>query len=137
MKYIQSDIRELSFLLMTKPKLGIAWPQPQFPHSCVREHIYIFPQDRPTYFPAAEYIGRLIVGWEDINRSQTHECGNWDCGHAIPFRERLVSNFAVLCLCSLYRASENICWHFYRYIRCILYKYTVHISEDLFCVLSS
>ena len=23
--------------------------------------------------------------WEYINRSQTHECGNWDRGHAIPF----------------------------------------------------
>ncbi len=23
--------------------------------------------------------------WEYINRSQTHECGNWDLGRAIPF----------------------------------------------------
>jgi hypothetical protein len=27
-------------------------------------------------------IGRLIVG---IYHSQTHECGNWECGRAIPF----------------------------------------------------
>jgi hypothetical protein len=23
--------------------------------------------------------------WEYINRSQTHECGNWDCDRTIPF----------------------------------------------------
>jgi hypothetical protein len=28
-----------------------------------------------------------------VNRSQTHECGNWDCGGAIPFLEIFVSNF--------------------------------------------
>ncbi len=25
--------------------------------------------------------------WEYINCSQTHDCGNWDCGRAIPFLE--------------------------------------------------
>jgi hypothetical protein len=30
---------------------------------------------------------------EYINCSQTHECGNWDCGHAIPFLKIFVSNF--------------------------------------------
>ena len=34
-------------------------------------------QDRSTYFPA----DRL---WEYISRSQTHECGNWNWGRAIP-----------------------------------------------------
>jgi hypothetical protein len=24
------------------------------------------------------------ISWEYINRSQTHECGNWDCGRPIP-----------------------------------------------------
>jgi hypothetical protein len=28
-----------------------------------------------------------------INRSQTHECGNWDQGRAIPFLSIFVSNF--------------------------------------------
>ena len=32
--------------------LGIAWPQSQFPHSCVCER-FIYSQDRSTYFPAA------------------------------------------------------------------------------------
>jgi hypothetical protein len=27
----------------------------------------------------------MDLSWEYINRSQTHECGNWDCGHAVPF----------------------------------------------------
>ncbi len=35
------------------PFLGIARPLSQIPHSCVCEH-FIYSQDRPTYFPAAE-----------------------------------------------------------------------------------
>jgi hypothetical protein len=27
----------------------------------------------------------VYQSWEYINRSRTHECGNWDCGCAIPF----------------------------------------------------
>ena len=30
---------------------------------------------------------------EYINRSKTQECGNWDCGHAVPFLGIYVSNF--------------------------------------------
>ncbi len=37
-------------------------------------------------------IARSILGIY-INRSKTHECGNWDCGHAIPFLGIFVSNF--------------------------------------------
>jgi hypothetical protein len=33
----------------TIPFLGIAWPQPQFPHSCVFEK-FIYSQDQSTYF---------------------------------------------------------------------------------------
>ncbi len=29
----------------------------------------------------------------NINRSGTHGCGNWNCGHAIPFLGICVSNF--------------------------------------------
>ncbi len=28
-----------------------------------------------------------------VNRSQTHKCGNWDFGHAIPFLGIFVINF--------------------------------------------
>ncbi len=42
--------------------------------------IYIFP--RSIYlFCCRKYVDR---SWEYINRSQTHECGNWDWGRAIP-----------------------------------------------------
>jgi hypothetical protein len=54
------------------PFLGIARPQPQFPHSCV--FIYIFPGS-VYIFPPAE---QADPSWEYIIRSQTHECGNWD-----------------------------------------------------------
>jgi NADPH:quinone reductase-like Zn-dependent oxidoreductase len=30
---------------------------------------------------------------ENIYRAQTHECGNWACGRAIPFLGIFVSNF--------------------------------------------
>ncbi len=38
--------------------------------------------------------------WEYKNRSQTHECGNWDCGHAIPFSGNTCFEFSILVLCS-------------------------------------
>ncbi len=41
-------------------------------------------------FPPAEQGDR---SWEYINRSQTHECGNWAWGRAIPFLEIFVSKF--------------------------------------------
>ncbi len=42
--------------------------------------------------------------------SQTHECGNWDCGRAIPFLGIVVSNFrywffAVYCHNTLYEGN--------------------------------
>jgi hypothetical protein len=67
--------------LLFIPFLGIAWPQSQFPHSCVGER-FIYSQDRSTYFLQQN---RQINPWEYINCSQTHECGNWDCDRAIPF----------------------------------------------------
>ncbi len=37
-----------------------------------------------TYFSAAEYADRSR---EYINRTQKHECRNWDCNRAVPFWE--------------------------------------------------
>jgi hypothetical protein len=72
--------------------LGIARPQSQFPHSCVCEQFLNIARIGPLHiFPAAEY--KADRWWEYINRSQTHECGNWDCGRAIPFLGIFVSNF--------------------------------------------
>jgi hypothetical protein len=58
-------------------------------------HIYVpvtdlYFQDRSKYFPAT---GQADRSWEYVNRSQTHECGNWDRGRAIPFLRIFVSNF--------------------------------------------
>ncbi len=58
-----------------------------------------------TVFPAAE-IGWPILGIYKSNRSQTHECGNWDWDQAIPFLEIFVSNFRIVsvqCVPSLVR----------------------------------
>ncbi len=57
--------------------------RPQFlcPNSCVFQG-FIYSQDRSAYCAAGKYVDRF---WEYINRSQTHECGNWDWGRLIPF----------------------------------------------------
>jgi hypothetical protein len=68
--------------------LGIARPQSQFSHSCVCER-FIYSQDRSTFFLQQN---RQTVHWNMcINRSQTHECGNWVCDSAIPFMGKFVS----------------------------------------------
>jgi hypothetical protein len=60
---------------------GISGPQSQFPHSCVCEQIiHIFPW-WVCLFCWRKYVDRSS---EYINRSQTHECGNWGWGRAIP-----------------------------------------------------
>ncbi len=64
--------------------LGIARTKSQFPHSCFWEHII----------------------WDYINSLQTLECGNWDCGRAIPFLKIFVSNFRCL-QCILLNINEN------------------------------
>jgi hypothetical protein len=82
------------------PFMETVWAQSQFPHSCVCERfIHTFP-GLVHIFPAAEEADRV---WEYINRSQTHECRNEDCGRAIPFLGIFVSNFQflVLVLCSV------------------------------------
>ncbi len=76
------------------PILGIARPQSQFLHLCVCERFIctVHSQESGSFhiFPAAEYADQ---SWEYINCSQTHECGNKDCGRAIPFLGIFVSNF--------------------------------------------
>jgi hypothetical protein len=59
---------------------GIVRLQSQYPHSsvCVR---FIYSHDRSAYSAAGKYVDQ---SWEYISRSQTHECGNWDWGRAIP-----------------------------------------------------
>ncbi len=51
--------------------------------------IYIVPGS-VYIFPPAELGDR---SWEYINRSQTHECGNWDWDPVIPFLRNFFSKF--------------------------------------------
>ncbi len=67
--------------------LGTALLQSQFPHSCVCERFKLFP-GLVHIFPA----GIADRSLEYINRSQKHECGNWECDRAIPFLGIFVSN---------------------------------------------
>ncbi len=62
------------------PRKGLARPKSQFPHS--RVSLSEISHDRSAYiFSYRKYVDWF---WEYINRSQTHECGNWDLGCAIP-----------------------------------------------------
>ncbi len=54
-------------------------PYWKYKYSCER---FIYFQDRSVYSAAGKYLDRF---WEYINRSQTHECGNWNWGREIPF----------------------------------------------------
>ncbi len=60
--------------------------------------IYIFPQS--VHLFSCSRIGRLWW-WEYMNRSQKHECRNWDCGRAVPFLGIFVFKYSVLCFCSV------------------------------------
>ncbi len=44
----------------------------------------VYSHDRSAYSVEGKYVDR---SWEYINRSQTHECGNWDWGRAFPAKE--------------------------------------------------
>ncbi len=92
---------------------GIARPQSQFPHSCVCERFTRIVPGSVHIFPAAEQPDR---SWEYINRLQTHECGNLDCGGTIPFLEYLFRIFGlgslqcrkISCTYSLYDKAKNL-----------------------------
>jgi hypothetical protein len=55
-------------------------------------HIHVSVSD--LYIPRiGPHISCSRIGKEYIKCSQTHECGNWECGRAIPFMGIFVSNF--------------------------------------------
>ncbi len=86
------------------PFLGIARPQPQFPHSCVFER-FIYSQDQSTYF--LQQNRQTHPGNIHIIRSQTHECENWDWVPDIPFLRNICIKFSAFCLCSAWS------WYFH------------------------
>ncbi len=95
-----TNIREKPYTLKRKshfyiPFMGIARTPSRFPHSCVCER-FIYSQDRLTFLQQ-----NADRSWEYISRSQTHECGNWDCGRACnSFSGNICFKFSVLVLCS-------------------------------------
>ncbi len=66
-------------------------------------HIHVSVSE--LYFPTMglpfllEEILYVDRSWEYIDRSQTHECGNWGWGRAIPRKEIYKRN----CRCSVYK----------------------------------
>jgi hypothetical protein len=54
---------------------------PKF-HIHVSASVYIF--IRSVAYFATKYVDR---SWEYVNRSQIHECGNWERGRAVSFLE--------------------------------------------------
>ncbi len=56
--------------------------------------IYIFPGS--VHIFSCSRIGRSILGIYKC--SQTHECGNWDCGRAIPFLGNFFRIFGIVSL---------------------------------------
>jgi hypothetical protein len=74
----------------------------QFLHSwiCYRFKYFL---DRSAYSAARKYVDR---SWEYINRSRTHEWGNWDWGHAIP-RKGIYINGIFL---SVWALDNTLCY---------------------------
>ncbi len=66
---------------------------------------FIYFQNQSVYF-AADW------SWECINSSQTHECRNWDRGHAIPFPGIHKLDF-------WYSVRTHKLWHFWKKRRSI------------------
>jgi hypothetical protein len=64
-------------------------------YMCLWAIYSLYSHNRPAYSAAGKYVDR---SWEYINRSQTHECGNWDWGRAIPFLGIHKWDFAVVCM---------------------------------------
>ncbi len=60
-------------LLPKKQNYKVLSPS-SYTHISVR-NLYMYFQDRSAYIAARKYMDK---SWEYINRSQTHECGNWD-----------------------------------------------------------
>ncbi len=65
-------------------------------------HIHVSVRDLyiPRIHISCSRIGRSIMGIYTVNRSQTHECGNWDCGRTNFFSGNICFQFSVLVLCS-------------------------------------
>jgi hypothetical protein len=90
------------------PRKGISGSQSQFPHSCVCERsvsLFYWRKD-------------VDQSWDYINRSQTHECWNWDWGRAIPRKGIHIGDFR----CSVEQLSNKIVMtHWFSYANTVLW----------------
>jgi hypothetical protein len=100
------------------------FPEKEFPHSCVCERFTsIYSHDRSGCSAAGNmWVDR---SWEYINRSQTHECGNWDWGRAIP--RKGIHKWDFLLQCMLQTDYKSTLW-------CLFCGKL--LSQQLFLVLS-
>jgi hypothetical protein len=89
-----------------------------------RWEIYIFP-GLAAHSAAGKYVNR---SWEYINRSQTHECGNWDWGRAIPRKGINKWDFPC-CVCWLCCAIKHTGDPEIRGIRCLAANKLTHTLE--------
>ncbi len=96
------------------PKNELHGHSPNFHLHVPRSYLYISTIDLPTVFRCRKYVDR---SWECINHSQTHECGNWDWGHAIPRKSIHKRDFrcSVLCLSVL---LVWVIWHYSLFTQC-------------------
>ncbi len=87
------------FEYMYSQKRNCAASVPIYTFMCLGAiYILITTLGSPMYFPAPEQADRSE---EYINRSQKHECRNWDCRRAFPFLGIFFRIFS-MCLCSVY-----------------------------------
>jgi hypothetical protein len=59
-------------LLFPKQDYNVLSPSSYTSYICEK---FIYFPDRSVYSTAGKYVDQ---SWEYMNRSQTHECGNWD-----------------------------------------------------------
>ncbi len=83
------------------PRKGIVRPQSRFPHSCVCACERFYSRIGPCIF--LQQNRQTVVGI--YNRSQTHKCGNCDCGRPLPFLGIFVSNYlyCVFAVCRVFQ----------------------------------
>jgi hypothetical protein len=77
---LQRQNTEISKQIFPEKEYWVSIPISTFMHLWA---IYIFPWS-VCLFWWRKYVD---WSWDYINRSQTHECGNWGCGRAIPEKE--------------------------------------------------
>jgi hypothetical protein len=71
-----------------------ARPRSQFSYSRICER-FIYSQDRSTYFAAAK---KADLSWEYINRSQIHECRDWETRPSSLISGKICFEFSVQCV---------------------------------------